>query len=677
MSDSSNENASSTRFPSADELLAEIENPETDHARRLALWRGRALHENAWKESPRLHQALARRFLDEGAHRIALEIVTAARRRWEDDLLLRQLMGLSLAGSGATRGANELLQQTWDDLQRREQVDPYLLEETLGTLARTYKDLALRETEQAARRQLLEQSCRLYEIAYVETGRYWTGINCATLATLLGDFRTASDVVQKVHRQCLDVLQTSAGDNADRYWVLATLGEAEVVREKFTEARRWYRRAAQSAAGRVGHLASTRRQARLLMKHFNRPADELDEWLPMPKVAVFAGHMIDQPGRPRERFPQRRADAVKSAIRSWLKQNNVAIGFSSLACGSDILFQEALQQLGGQSHVVLPYRETEFLQDSVAITRNPEKWVKRFHTALEASTQVIYASGERIQAGAVSYEYANLMLTGLAQRKAQELETALLGLAVWNGQPGDGPGGTASVVERWAEQQLPIDRIDPIGRGKGRLTARRFRRKARRQGTSQADPTDHRSHTTTDRGTQVRAMLFGDVVNFRNLTESEVPRFVKRFMGAVARVIGRHRDAVLLRNTWGDALYLVFRDVDSAGRCALDMQETVADTSWTDVGLPESLRLRIALHAGPLYRCRNPVTRRINYTGTHVSRAARLEPKTPAGEVYASEAFAALAAVDGVTDWTCEYVRQLEWAKHYGTFPTYVVRRNA
>jgi len=34
----------------------------------------------------------------------------------------------------------------------------------------------------------------------------------------------------------------------------------------------------------------------------------------------------------------------------------------------------------------------------------------------------------------------------------------------------------------------------------------------------------------------------------------------------------------------------------------------------------------------------------------HVSRAARIEPITPPGQVYASQAFAALAAAENVTD---------------------------
>ncbi len=104
----------------------------------------------------------------------------------------------------------------------------------------------------------------------------------------------------------------------------------------------------------------------------------------------------------------------------------------------------------------------------------------------------------------------------------------------------------------------------------------------------------------------------------------------------------------------------------------------VQETDWEAKGLPATLALRIALHAGPVFGGIDPVTGHKNYTGTHVSRAARLEPKTPPGEVYASEGFAALVAVDQVhpqTEFACEYVKQLEWARHYGTFPTYVVRK--
>jgi class 3 adenylate cyclase len=69
------------------------------------------------------------------------------------------------------------------------------------------------------------------------------------------------------------------------------------------------------------------------------------------------------------------------------------------------------------------------------------------------------------------------------------------------------------------------------------------------------------------------------------------------------------------------------------------------------------------------------VTHRLNYIGAHVSRAARIEPITPIGQVYASQPFAALAAAQGVEEFRCSYVGQTSMAKKYGSFPTYIVAR--
>jgi class 3 adenylate cyclase len=56
---------------------------------------------------------------------------------------------------------------------------------------------------------------------------------------------------------------------------------------------------------------------------------------------------------------------------------------------------------------------------------------------------------------------------------------------------------------------------------------------------------------------------------------------------------------------------------------------------------------------------------------------ARIEPITPPGQVYASEAFAALAAARKADGFTCDYVGQTRLAKGYGTLPTYHVRRSS
>jgi class 3 adenylate cyclase len=171
------------------------------------------------------------------------------------------------------------------------------------------------------------------------------------------------------------------------------------------------------------------------------------------------------------------------------------------------------------------------------------------------------------------------------------------------------------------------------------------------------------------------AILFADAVNFSRLTEEEIPRFVRYFLGSIGEMAATSRHVPVMKNTWGDGILFVFKTVRDAGQFALELCERLSATNWTEKGLPKDLSLRVALHAGPVYGCIDPVTRQPNYIGTHVNRAARLEPITPPGQVYASQSFAALAAAQHVDEFTCDYVGQTPLAKGYGTFPTYHVHR--
>jgi hypothetical protein len=55
-------------------------------------------------------------------------------------------------------------------------------------------------------------------------------------------------------------------------------------------------------------------------------------------------------------------------------------------------------------------------------------------------------------------------------------------------------------------------------------------------------------------------------------------------------------------------------------------------------------------------------------------RTARIEPITPPGEVYASEAFAAVAAATGIRDLAFDYVGRKALAKQYGSLGLYHLR---
>jgi class 3 adenylate cyclase/tetratricopeptide (TPR) repeat protein len=645
-------------------LLARLLDACTDLADLLALWRGKGDQAAIWASAPEAYRLLAERLLKLGAPLLGAEVVREGLSSWPNDIRLRQLHGLSQARCGATERANRILRELCDEGQANE--------ETLGILARTHKDLGLVAADPTQRQRQLRLSLETYLKAYNQHGGYWTGINASTVSTLLGEHDRSKNLAREVRTSCLKKLDELEQSGGDMYWELATLGEAALNLGDWAEAERWYARAAEVGRNRYGDLSSTRKQAKVLLAHLKRDPAIMDRWLPLPNVVVFAGHMIDQPSRPQPRFPAspEMEEAVYRSIIGWLRTQSGLIGYASAACGSDILFLEAILELNGEAHVVLPYDPETFGRDSVSIVPGAD-WATRFEKVLSRATQVVQASGTKMDVGSISYDYANLVLHGLATVRSGELDTALVALAVWDGREGDGPGGTAAVVRRWHHLGLPVVQINiapghassngewPIVTVPPPALLEAFDSKAAKSDT------------------RVMAMLFADAVNYRTLTEEQVPRFVQHFLGAIADLMRRQPTGAVVKNTWGDGLYLVFNDVQTAGVFALDLCDLVTgpEADWGSKGLPKGLSMRIALHAGPVYGCQDPITGNWNYTGTHVSRAARIEPITDAGQVYASEAFAALAAVERARGFTCEFVKHAGWAKGYGTYPTYQVRR--
>jgi class 3 adenylate cyclase len=625
----------------------------------MMMWRSRDPQQ--WSSSPEIYRLVGEKILDQGEPLLAYDVVSEGLKNRQEDVRLRQLQGLALARSGATERANCILEQ----LRAEKHID----EETLGMLARTYKDLAARSQSPSDARNFLSRAAEIYADAYQIKGGYWPGINAATTSLLIGKTERALSLAKQVNVACLRRLQRA---RTDHYWLLATLGEAALILRDWSEAANWYRRAGQVGRRNFGDLQSSRRNARLLLRHWKVDSSEIEQYLHIPRVLVFSGHMIDQPHRGKPRFPKELEPAVTNAIRSRLETADAGLGYASAACGSDILFLEAMLDREGEICIVLPYEREEFIRESVNLI--PEaKWRIRFEGVLKHATRVVIASTQRLEIGGVSHDYANQLLLGLARIRAGQLETELRTLAVWDGLYGDGQGGTASVVERWRNHALPVEIID--------LSA--LRKEAQRGLPSETTATGSSSKVQSKRemrkpfrfGSQIMSMLFADAVGFSKLSEQQVLGFVQHFLGAIGRIVSKWPREIVAKNTWGDGLYLVFADLEAAGNFALDLCDLVTTTEWTRHGLPSRLSLRIALHAGPVYEFIDPVTGDRTYGGTHVSRTARIEPITPPGQVYASEAFAAIAAAQRLPSFNFDYAGQTPMAKNYGTFPMYHMRR--
>lgn len=638
----------------AGQRMRQLKSARDNLPKLLNLWQSHAANSLPWRHDADLFAYIGERFLRLGALGSAQEAIAAGLDQFPKHVRLRQLQGLAWARSGAIAAAQEIL----ENLQAQGHADA----ETLGILARTYKDQGCRAVG-PERTRLLRRSRDIYTQAYAQNPEsYWTGINAATLTLLLGDTSAARTQAAAVHVQCLKLANRPSAKSDDRYWPIATLGEAALIADDLLAAEQWYSQAVHKAAKDFGDIATTHRQAKLILQHYGHALDLADRCLPVPKVAVFVGHMIDRPDRKSPRFPMELAEPVRVAIRRELEAGGIKVGYASAASGADILFHEVLRDLGGESRVVLPYDAKQFAHDRMKVL-NGDRWKKRFAAVLKNALQVVTVTPGGHEFGGVSYDYANRVLEGLAQVRAAELSSECVRLAVWDGQPSNRPGDVGAMVKRWQKLNPHLIRLDQL---QPRPVVA-----PHRSAVAAPAPSDPAPRPTP----QVLALLFADCKHFSELNDVQVQHFLPWHLRAIARLVRHYRSDVVAQETWGDGLYLAFRSVAAAGRFALDLRDRMSAVPWKDLQLHEPMMLRIGLHAGPVFRLRNPVTNLVNYTGIHVTRCARIEPITPLGQVYASQAFAALAAGDQVTDFTCQFVRLADWAKSYGTFPTYAVQR--
>ena len=385
---------------------------------------------------------------------LAYDVVAEGLKLWPQETRLRQLLALALLRSGAVQQALEVLQKLFDEDNRDE--------ETLGLLARAHKDFANLAADLKDKTREWRLAYETYASAYERTGGYWSGINAATLARSLHDQEQAMALANRVTEQCLEELPRVTGDPGELYWLQATLGEAALIRGELSDAIKWYTQAGQGAGRRYGDLASTRRNARLLFTVMDLDPDQkqrIEACFQIPRVVVFAGHMIDQPGRLKPRFPDYLAPKIYQKIADTLERLEARIGFASAACGSDILFLEAMLKRAGEINIILPHFKEDFIKSSVSLIPGSD-WGSRFEAVLDQASQVIIASENRASGNAMVYEYANLLLDGLAILRAKMLDTELIPLVVWDGGAGDGPGGTSSLVEHWRSHGLEPEIID-------------------------------------------------------------------------------------------------------------------------------------------------------------------------------------------------------------------------
>jgi hypothetical protein len=175
---------------------------------------------------------------------------------------------------------------------------------------------------------------------------------------------------------------------------------------------------------------------------------------PPAMVLVFAGHRLDAPGRKPERFPARAEGRARAMIRGKLEElraqcRGSIVGYAGCANGGDILFHEVCDELDIPTTVLLAGPRADYVRESVQ--SGGPAWVQRFDAILEKRAERVRELTRDLQLPRWlrSVDRFNIWqhnnLWTLHTALAQGGDRAVL-VALWNGERGDGPGGTEHMV---------------------------------------------------------------------------------------------------------------------------------------------------------------------------------------------------------------------------------------
>jgi hypothetical protein len=179
-----------------------------------------------------------------------------------------------------------------------------------------------------------------------------------------------------------------------------------------------------------------------------------------PLVVVVSGHMVDAPDRPRPRFPASAVPRVAAEVAAALDRWGVGPETTLVtggARGADILAAEAALARGARLRLVLALPPDEFVAASVALPGSD--WANRFRDLVRvADVEVVDGDGEDV------FTLTNERILTVAR----QLDPQPYAIVVWDGEAGDGPGGTEDFVRRLGPAGERLVVIDPAARSGGR-----------------------------------------------------------------------------------------------------------------------------------------------------------------------------------------------------------------
>lgn len=317
---------------------------------------------------------------------------------------------------------------------------------------------------------LLEKAIACYARAFrADPKHYYSGVNALTLMCLY-DHLTGRRRYQEEVRMFAGAVHFSADCERRRdaeYWAKATLADLQVLLGDPLSAEEAYKGAVAANNNNWFALDSSLEQLKMLQSLGFEPdnveaaiavVERAIARLPLPgrewepaRVFLFSGHMTDAPDRQTARFSEDMVPAATERIDRLLRELGAGpddLALTQGACGGDVIFSEVCARLDMHIQWLQPFAEPEFIKRSVVC--RSESWRPRYMAVRQHIAQPILAApavlGDppRHTDRGYAYERCNRWL--LYSALAWGVDKVHF-VCLWNGERGDGPGGTSHMYE--------------------------------------------------------------------------------------------------------------------------------------------------------------------------------------------------------------------------------------
>ena len=304
--------------------------------------------------------------------------------------------------------------------------------ETFAQLGSLYKTAWLGSSRAEDRSpELLQKAHNFYSSSYESDGNYWSGINVATLAMLLGQENRAYSVADAVIAKCWNIYNNQG--TYSQFWIPATLAEAYLVKGDIKNAANWYRTASHHLGDAFGNIRTTVNNSKLLMDRIEVSEEErslLQSSLSLPRIGLFFGdrHFKQNKGG---YFPTRFGERTLKKLRKELAELRLNVAITGITDGLDLVMLESLQNMGKKTYVILPSSPEYIRQSLLGIC--DEELIERFNNVLSHASGIeVFSSAKFSSSLSISKLIDDFMLSIAIDR------AALLGGEIVPVEIGDG-----------------------------------------------------------------------------------------------------------------------------------------------------------------------------------------------------------------------------------------------